>query len=179
MSPPTPFMKAKDGLVLGLGVATIAFGLVWGVLLSIDDAASVLAGSLGMVAGVAMVLQSSRTMLYASLSLSAAAGVAYLFAPYQSSYVGSFLSFAALVAVYARRAVFQPAPRPRIPVYAPPTYPPLTPAPSLPPSEGSPQPPSSGSVYCPSCGNVVTSGSRFCSYCGRDLYGSVYPRRTG
>lgn len=179
MSSPPPFMKKKDGLVLGLGVATIAFGLVWGVLLSIDDVASVLAGSLGMVAGVAMVLQSSRTMLYASLSLSVAAGVAYLFAPYQSSYFGSLLSFVALVVVYAKRAVFQPAPRPRVPVYAPPTYPPLTPVPLSPPSEGYPQPPSSGSVYCPSCGNVVASGSRFCSYCGRDLYGSIYPRQAG
>jgi hypothetical protein len=179
LSPPTPSTKTKDGLVLGLGVATIAFGFVWGVLLSIDDVASVLAGSLGMVAGVAMVLQSSRTMLYASFSLSAAAGVAYLFAPYQSSYVGSLLSFAGLVVVYAKRAVFQPAPRPRVPVYAPPTYPPLTPGPPSPPSEGYPQPRRSGSVYCPSCGNLVPSDSRFCSYCGRDLYGSIYPRQAG
>jgi hypothetical protein len=172
-------MKKKDGLVLSLGVATIAFDLVWGVLLSVDDAASVLAGSLGMVAGVAMVLQSGRTMLYASLSLSAVAGVAYLFAPYQSSYVGSLLSFAALVAVYARRAVFQPAPRPPIPVYAPPTYPPLISVPPFPPSEGYPQPQPSGDMYCPSCGNIVASGSRFCSYCGRDLYRRIYERQAG
>jgi len=176
--PPKPVVGKKDAIIFGLGVAMITFGLVWGVLLGVDDIASILAGVLGMVAGVAMVMQNSKTMLYTSLSLSAASGVVYLFTSYELDYIGSILSFGALIGVYARRAVFQPAPRPQVPTQIPPAYPPQILIPS-PPVETRSTPQPSADMYCPNCGNSISSSSRFCPYCGRDLQRWLYEAQRG
>lgn len=159
--------KEKDRLLLSIGIATIFFNLIWGVLPATNFDFNFVAGVLGMIAGIPIIMHSNKRMFYVSMLLSAFAGIFYLISTYliyTLDIIGTILCLIILATVYMRRVSFTAPPPLAIP---PPTYQPPTPSPPVPVTM--PSIPEKKAIFCPYCGNKIMPEAKFCPYCGCKL----------